>query len=80
MGKKKSASKKLKGSVRELPNGKCKTKCCKKYKKGENKRCKRCPCYDLFKKVAYSPPDYFDLTKLKDGLSSNNLISVGTSR
>ncbi len=52
MGKKKSASKKLKGSVRELPNGKCKTKCCKKYKKGENKRCKRCPCYDLFKKVA----------------------------
>ena len=30
----------------------CKTKCCKKYKKGENKRCNRCPCYDLMKKVA----------------------------
>ena len=33
------------------PKG-CKTKCCKKYKKGENKRCTKCPCYDLLRKVA----------------------------
>ena len=25
----------------------CKTKCCKKYKKGESKRCSRCPKFDL---------------------------------
>ncbi|MDO6516464.1 hypothetical protein [Zobellia uliginosa] len=31
---------------------KLKSKCCKKYKKGENKRCGRCPCFDLMKKVA----------------------------
>ena len=30
----------------------CKTKCCKKFKKGENKRCKRCPMFDLLKKVS----------------------------
>lgn len=28
----------------------CKSKCCKKYKKCEAKRCKRCPCVDLLKK------------------------------
>jgi len=33
-------SKKIKGS------------CCKKYTKGENKRCGKCPCFDLIKKVA----------------------------
>ena len=32
--------------------GKCKSKCCKKYKKSEAKRCKKCPCFDLIKKVA----------------------------
>lgn len=32
--------------------GKVKSKCCKKYKKTENKRCKKCPCFDLLKKVA----------------------------
>ena len=32
--------------------GKVKAKCCKKYKKAENKRCKKCPCLDLLKKVA----------------------------
>jgi len=26
-----------------------KTSCCKKYKKGQQKRCAKCPCYDLFK-------------------------------
>jgi len=33
------------------PKG-CKPKCCDKYKKSESKRCKRCPCFDLMKKVA----------------------------
>ena len=32
--------------------GKVKSKCCKKYKKAESKRCKKCPCFDLLKKVA----------------------------
>jgi hypothetical protein len=26
-----------------------KQKCCKKYKKSETKRCKKCPCYDIYK-------------------------------
>ncbi len=30
------------------PDG-CKSKCCKKYKKGEHKRCGKCPCGDLLK-------------------------------
>jgi hypothetical protein len=30
----------------------CKSKCCDKFKKGENKRCGRCPMFDLFKKTA----------------------------
>ena len=29
----------------------CKSKCCKKFKKGEEKRCKRCPMLDLLKKI-----------------------------
>lgn len=29
----------------------CKSKCCKKYKDNEEKRCKRCPMFDLFKKL-----------------------------
>ena len=63
MGKKKKAKAKIKkwrkvvmarkGTTINLnPPKVCKTKCCKKYKKGENKRCDRCPCYDLLKKVA----------------------------
>lgn len=32
--------------------GKVKSKCCKKFKKCETKRCKKCPCFDLIKKVA----------------------------
>lgn len=36
---------------RKLPKV-VKSKCCKKYQKGENKRCKKCPCYDLIKQVA----------------------------
>ncbi len=30
----------------------CKSKCCKKYKKGKGKRCKRCPMFDLLKKAS----------------------------
>lgn len=53
MGKKKKEAKKLKKLVlKELVSNNCKTKCCKKYKKGEHKRCRRCPCLDLLKKVA----------------------------
>lgn len=32
------------------PEG-CKSKCCKKYKKGEHKRCGKCPCGDLLKSL-----------------------------
>jgi len=31
---------------------KVKSSCCEKYKKAESKRCKKCPCFDLLKKVA----------------------------
>lgn len=50
--------KKNKKAIKELQrigiitNDKVKSSCCKKFKKGENKRCKKCPCFDLFKKVA----------------------------
>ncbi len=57
--KKKDIKKKLKKAIlaekavmRALSCGNCKSKCCKKYKKCESKRCKRCPCVDLLKKVA----------------------------
>jgi|TARA_B100000949_G_scaffold221675_4_gene222623 hypothetical protein len=53
MGKKKDKKKLKKAKLRELPpTGKVKSKCCKKYKKSESKRCKKCPCFDLLKKVA----------------------------
>ncbi|MGJ8736604.1 hypothetical protein [Zobellia laminariae] len=64
MSKKKKSSKKKdkKGAKSELlqrkvenalaDNAKLKSKCCKKYKKNESKRCGRCPCFDLLKKVA----------------------------
>ncbi len=63
MGKKKKAEVKIKkwrklvlahqGDPKDLnPPKICKAKCCKKYKKGEKKRCTRCPCYDLLKRVA----------------------------
>ncbi len=51
MGKKKKALKKLQILSDKLPK-KVKENCCKKFKKGENKRCKKCPCFDLIKKVA----------------------------
>jgi len=53
LGKKKNkkAIKELGKLGVELPK-KVKSSCCKKYKKSENKRCKKCPCFDLVKKVA----------------------------
>ena len=47
----KKAGKSKKGALKNLqPVTNCKTKCCKKYKKGN--RCKRCPMYDILKKAA----------------------------
>jgi hypothetical protein len=49
---KKALKKEHKAALKEMvPHG-CKTKCCDKYKKSESKRCNRCPCFDLMKKVA----------------------------
>ncbi|WP_299102545.1 hypothetical protein [uncultured Winogradskyella sp.] len=58
MGKKKKNKKLKKERIKVLETtgleslGKVKSKCCKKFKKSENKRCKKCPCFDLLKKVA----------------------------
>lgn len=30
----------------------CKSKCCGKFEKGEHKRCKRCPMFDLMQKAS----------------------------
>jgi len=54
VGKKKKykkALKELQSLGIELPK-KVKKDCCKNYLKGENKRCKKCPCFDLIRKVA----------------------------
>tara|TARA_R110001583_G_C5589207_1_gene403612 strand:- start:993 stop:1166 length:174 start_codon:yes stop_codon:yes gene_type:complete len=32
--------------------GKAYEECCEKYKKSEKKRCDKCPCFDLIKKMA----------------------------
>ena len=57
MGKKKKDKKLKKERIKVLQSTgfdtiKVKSKCCKKYKKAEHKRCKKCPCFDLIKKVA----------------------------
>ena len=58
MGKKKKNKKLKKERIKVLKSsgcealGKVKAKCCKKYKKAEHKRCKKCPCFDFLKKVA----------------------------
>lgn len=58
MGKKKKNKKLKEERIKVLETngrdvlGKVKSKCCKKYKKAESKRCKKCPCFDLLKKVA----------------------------
>ena len=57
MGKKKKkdkAKKETKAAIQFVavkPPKNCKSKCCKKFKKGEHKRCKRCPMYDLLKQA-----------------------------
>ncbi|WP_346881960.1 hypothetical protein [uncultured Algibacter sp.] len=53
MGKKKEkkAIKKLRELGIDNPK-KVKSSCCKKFKKSEKKRCKKCPCFDLIKNVA----------------------------
>lgn len=49
----KALKKRQKALLREHPaKGKPKSNCCEKYKKGEHKRCGRCPCFDLAQKVA----------------------------
>ncbi len=57
MGKKKDKQlRKREKRLRKLartqcpPEG-CKPRCCKKYKKRESKRCKKCPCFDLLKEL-----------------------------
>ncbi|WP_435412346.1 hypothetical protein [Psychroserpens mesophilus] len=58
MGKKKKDKKLKKNRIETIQTlgidslGKVKSECCKKYKKAERKRCKKCPCFDLIKKVA----------------------------
>jgi len=58
MGKKKKNKKLKKERIKVLEASGFKTldnvkaKCCKKFKKSESKRCKKCPCFDLLKKVA----------------------------
>tara|TARA_R110000796_G_scaffold116524_5_gene229082 strand:+ start:134 stop:310 length:177 start_codon:yes stop_codon:yes gene_type:complete len=58
MGKKKKNKKLKKERIKVLETsgiaslGNVKSKCCKKFKKSESKRCKKCPCFDLLKKVA----------------------------
>jgi hypothetical protein len=53
--KEKDKKKKKKDKVKILKEIKvaenCKSKCCEKYKKSENKRCSRCPMFDLFKSI-----------------------------
>jgi len=49
--KQKKAIKTLEKFGIKLPN-KVKSSCCEKFKKSEDKRCGKCPCFDLLKKVA----------------------------
>lgn len=49
MGKKKKDKSSVK-STEAKPKKGLKKECCEKYlKKGEHKRCKRCPCFDMTK-------------------------------
>ncbi len=48
--KKKKKKKLLLKDIKIADN--CKSKCCNKYEKGEHKRCKRCPMFDLIKKAS----------------------------
>jgi hypothetical protein len=48
--KKKKKKKDILHKIKKAEN--CKSSCCEKYKKGEKKRCDRCPMFDLFKIVS----------------------------
>jgi hypothetical protein len=48
--KKKKKKKEILHKIKKAEN--CKSSCCDKYKKGEKKRCDRCPMFDLFKIVS----------------------------
>jgi hypothetical protein len=48
--KKKKKKKDILDKIKKVEN--IKSKCCDKYKKGEKKRCDRCPMHDLLKKVS----------------------------
>lgn len=50
MGKKKQ-KKTIKKLIKlgVIPSDSVNSSCCKNYKKGKNKRCEKCPCYDLSK-------------------------------
>jgi hypothetical protein len=54
LSKKDKKKEKKKDKKKLLKNGSAKenlkSKCCEKYKKGEDKRCKNCPKFDLRKK------------------------------
>lgn len=51
--KKEREKKKKKLLLRDLNiKQNCKSSCCNKYKKGEKKRCSRCPMHDLLKKIS----------------------------
>ncbi len=47
---KKKEKEKKESHKKDVPKDKLKSKCCENYKKGEDKRCKRCPRFDLRKK------------------------------
>gem|GEM_PF-1222174 len=49
--KEKEKSKEYKKLLKKLKvSDNCKSKCCEKYKKSEDKRCARCPMFDLIQK------------------------------
>lgn len=48
--KKKKKQKLLLKDIKVAEN--CKSKCCNKFEKGEHKRCKKCPMFDLIKKAS----------------------------
>ncbi|HEU0136479.1 MAG TPA: hypothetical protein VFQ50_04245 [Flavobacterium sp.] len=54
MGKKDKKKDKKKRKDDAMADGqmKLKSECCQKFEKGEDRRCKRCPMFDLIKKVA----------------------------
>jgi hypothetical protein len=47
--KKKKKKKDILDKIKKVEN--VKSKCCDKYKKGEKKRCDRCPMHDLLAKI-----------------------------